>query len=75
MCLFIRTLTGKTFTIEISSTATVADVKAAVQGKEGIPADQQRLIFSGAELAVDCTLQSYNIQPESTLHLLLHLRG
>ena len=73
--IYIKTLTGKTFTLAVTSWSMLEDVKELIRCREGIQTDQQRLVFAGKQLEHGRTLRDYKIQPKSTLHLIMRLRG
>ena len=72
---FVKTLTGETYTLSLDSCDTVATMKLKIQNTAGIPPDQQRLIFAGKSMADECTISDYGIEKESVCHLVLRLRG
>ena len=73
MELFVKTLTGKTVTIEVEEGESIEDVKAKISEKEGIPPEQQRIIFGGQQLQDGKTIDDYDLSDDSTLHLVLRL--
>lgn len=75
MQLFVKTLTGKTITVDVNEGDTIETLKQKINEKEGIPTDQQRLIFSGKQMEDERTLSDYGVTNGATMHLVLRLRG
>lgn len=75
MSIFVKSIDGKTRTIQCSRNSTIAEIKAQMRDKEGLQPDEQRLIFAGKNLEDTKTLMDYNIGNDSTIHLVLRVRG
>jgi ubiquitin len=72
---FVKTVTGKTMTVDVQPTDTVDTVRQAIQTKEGIPSNHQRLIFNGRQLKQEETIAESGLQNHSQVHMVLRLLG
>lgn len=75
MQVFVKTLSGKTISVECEPDESIESLKEKIMAKEGVPPDQQRIIFGGKQLDAQKNLSDYDIDDDSTLHLVLRLRG
>lgn len=75
MQIYVKSLTGKTTTLDVESTDMIEEVKQKIRVKDGIAEADQRLIYGGQQLEDSRTLADYSVQKESVLHLVLKTRG
>ena len=73
--IFVQNLAGKAITINVNDSDRVEDIKRKIQAKEFIPADKQRLVYSGKEMIDGQTLGDYNVVKDSTVHMAIRMKG